>query len=290
MRPSVAWFAIPLILKIDLLTAPSAPSHPASCGPTCNETMAKLSLRQKNSQIFCCSKSLYRNLILSERENKFDEIRLCVTRIRCKGLPTHKSLVSRTNPFIIFLSDPEELIRLPRTKEEKFISKLGLARNKTKMDNNEGVLVKMRDGWPRTSVIKNTRDPDWEDLTIHFHLKMLELSASGKKYQGSMSASTKDDIDPMGALLHMAVMDHNGVEPQMIGVASISLRALLGEAGGGLGSTRRLSFERHDSKRPSSVHVEQPIVLFGREQGTLSCDFSACSNDGIPGIAWPPRE
>ena len=229
-------------------------------------------------------------MIQNEIENKFDEIHLFVNRIRCKGLPANKSLTGRTNPFIIFLSDPEEMIRLPRTWEEKFISKIGLARNKTKTDNEAGALVKMRDGWPRTSVIKNTREPEWEDLKIHFHLHMPKFSAPGRKDQGSISTSTEDNIDPMGALLHMAVMDHNGVEPQMIGVASISLRALLGEAGGGLGSTRRLSFERHDSKRPSSVHVEQPIVLFGREQGTLSCDFSACSNDGIPGIAWPPRE
>ena len=227
-------------------------------------------------------------MIQNEIENKFDEIHLFVNRIRCKGLPANKSLTGRTNPFIIFLSDPEEMIRLPRTWEEKFISKIGLARNKTKTDNEAGALVKMRDGWPRTSVIKNTREPEWEDLKIHFHLHMPKFSAPGRKDQGSISTSTEDNIDPMGALLHMVVMDHNGIDPQMIGVVSISLRALLGEFGDGLGrvnqSTRILSFERCGSTMPSSMHVEQPIVLFGRERGTLSCDFSVCTNDGISGI------
>lgn len=212
-------------------------------------------------------------------------LHLFVTDIKCSGLPEMRPHLKRTDPYIVFVADPLDILRFDRSKMEKVFMRFGITRNKTKKDKTAGTKTKLRSGWPRTPVANNSRDPDWGEYEVHLKIKRdAELGGRNRASSRSLGAGG-ERLGPKGAMLYLTVMNHDGASDQLIGTVALNLPTLCGECKAGFDAS--VKRDQHDLSKHDSdalpfdvIDIDEPIVRYGREQGRLKCTMSPWNLDG----------
>lgn len=207
-------------------------------------------------------------------------LHLFVTDIRCTGLPEMRSHMKRTDPYIVFVADPLDILRFDRSKMDKMLMRVGITRNKTKKDKSEGTKTKLRSGWPRTPVVEKSRDPDWGEYEAHLKINRGALYTVGTKGDGGERLGIK------GAMLYLTVMNYDGAGDQLIGTVALSLPTLCGECKAGFDAKRRRDPNDKSSNHDSDalpfdvIDIDEPIVRYGKEQGRLKCTITPWNLEG----------
>jgi hypothetical protein len=137
-----------------------------------------------------------------------DHLNLFISEIQCNISWENKHVSnSLPDPYICFVSDPEEIVKLKSTKQRsKLRNKLALAlRLKSRLKS----MTVTDDGWPCTSTKKQSFSPDWEDEEIK-----VEIRTHG---------SNGLPIEISGAMLHICVIDHRADGDVLLGSFSFNL-------------------------------------------------------------------
>jgi len=208
------------------------------------------------------------------------DLHIFISDMACKDLS--RVWEARQNaPYILFVSNPKNLIRLKRTKKHIVADKLrlggyaGLFRKST-------AVTQMRDGYPRTSVNKQDGDnPDWGDAEVRLSIEDPNIRCAN---------------DLAGSLLYLNVYDKQGLTPNeddyLIGTVALNLEILAkdndddGEEDeqsprGNGGRSGRPTFAKsimglgNSAPAFDMIEIDEPIVKNGKEKGRLTCSITA---------------
>ena len=209
------------------------------------------------------------------------DLHLFISDMACKDLS--RVWEARKNaPYIMFTSNPKNLIRFKRTKRQIIADKLGLGGYAGLFFKKSTAVTQMRDGYPRTSVNKENGDnPDWGDAEVKLSIEDPNIECAE---------------DLAGALLYLNVYDKQGLTPNdddyLIGTVALNLEVLAKEDGGddeedehsprgNSGGGERLAFAKSIMGSGNSapvfdmIEIDEPIVKNGKEKGRLSCTITA---------------
>lgn len=208
------------------------------------------------------------------------DLHVFISDMACKDLS--RVWEARQNaPYIMFTSNPKNLIRFKRTKRQIVADKLGLG-GYAGLFFKKSTVTHVRDGYPRTSVNKENGDnPDWGEAEVKLSIE-------------DPSIECAEDL--AGALLYLNVYDKQGFTPNdddyLIGTVALNLEILAKEDGGvdeedehsprgSSGKGGRLTFAKSIMGLGNSapvfdmIEIDEPIVKNGKEKGRLSCTITA---------------
>lgn len=197
-----------------------------------------------------------------------DTLHLLVSNIK-------SSIKKRTNltaqlgppdPYVMFVSLPEKLVRVGESKLQRFKGAFRLGANLNLATKKKaGKTTRTASGFPRTKKLTGTSNPDWgkEDL----HLVVYTRDKEG------------NPVDARGAILMLCLMDHKtSVVDNHIGSFPLNLAHMLSvrpdpeaEAGGTI-----LLGSGHNQKR--NVHImnlKQPLMKNTKQTGWISCKIES---------------
>ena len=203
------------------------------------------------------------------------DLHIFISDMTCKDLS--RVWESRQNaPYILFQSNPDNLIRFKRTKRQIVADKLGLG-GYAGLFYKSTAVTQMRDGYPRTSVKKEGGDnPDWGEAEVKLSIE-------------DPSIQCAEDL--AGSLLYLNVYDKQGLTPNaddyLIGTVALNLETLAKEDENGHGSPRNSNDggSRHTFAKSimglgnsapifDMIEIDEPIVKNGKEKGRLSCTIT----------------
>jgi hypothetical protein len=216
-----------------------------------------------------------------------NHMQLFISNVSCV---LHQSLENAIppNPYMVLVSQPEEAVRLPWTRNRKWKKLLGL---QAKMEDTQAERTKA--GWPRSSRKFATYTPNWLGEEV-------DCRVSTHTEQGG-------SLDLTGAMLLMTVMNYNPAtaEDTVMGTFSFNLANLLristgmrgqqrGSNGEGNTSSQRCKGRRvrrssvfnvfapksennlEEEEDPiAAVDISEPLLKNGREVGFLQCTVEA---------------
>lgn len=234
--------------------------------------------------------------------NRPSGLHLFISDMKCTDM--YKAFSWKVH-YIMFVTDPKELIRYDRSSKHKILDSLGLGvllrKNRSKFSS---AYHQMRDGWPCTSSCTlNPTDinPEWGDeevqLTINeenaidlkgnmLYLKVYDQVGSKRKFDDKLIGTVALNLEVLGKQKQGANMLQ---EPssRRSSFAS-SRRSSFAASRRSSVSSLRNSFQRGTSRRNSvqflsqsdvsrfdTVNIDQPILKNGKEHGRLNCSITA---------------
>ena len=203
-------------------------------------------------------------------------LHIFISDMACKDLS--RVWESRQNaPYILFVSNPENLIRFKRTKRQIVADKLGLG-GYAGLFYKSTAVTQMRDGYPRTSVKKEGGDnPDWGEAEVKLSIEDPAIQCAE---------------DLAGSLLYLNIYDKQGLTPNaddyLIGTVALNLETLAKEDENGHNYSPRNSNDggsRHTFAKSimglgnsapvfDMIEIDEPILKNGKEKGRLSCTIT----------------
>ena len=231
------------------------------------------SISMKGQEIIKCKPGDRRSQLVPAGRRKPNNLHIFISDISCQDLS--RAWEGRQNaPYILFVTDPEELVRAERSTGQKIVDKLGLGGYTERF--SQSASTRVRDGFIRTRVNKEDgENPDWGDAEVH--LKVKQVGIDGPE-------------DLAGANLYLNVYDLQGFsaneDDYLIGTVALNLQELAKDsddgddhASSGYKERKNLfkSIKGTGNSAPifDMIDIDEALVKNGKEKGRLCCTITA---------------
>ena len=171
------------------------------------------------------------------------------------------------DPYVMFVSLPEKLVRVSESKMQRFWGALRLGANLNLATKKKGgKTTRTASGFPRTKKLAGTNNPDWGKEDIH-------LVVQTRDKEGN-------PVDVQGAILMLCLMDHKtSVGDHHIGSFPLNLAHMLSirpapgaEAGG------KIFLGSGHNQKLCDIHImklKQPLMKNTKQTGWISCKIES---------------
>ena len=169
------------------------------------------------------------------------------------------------DPYILFISLPENLVRTDQSKMEMFKGLFRLGTNlHLQTKKKGGKTTRTASGFPRTKKLTGTYNPDWGTEDIHLVVRNIDNDGIV--------------IDASGSILMLCVMDHKpSVADNHVGSFPLNLAHMLTVRPTGQSKRNAeqegtiLGSGRHDNKDVHIMNLKQPLLKNTKQTGWVSC-------------------
>ena len=193
-------------------------------------------------------------------------LHILVSNIKC-SITKRNNLSAQLgppDPYVSFISLPEELVRKDRSRIEKFKALICLGTSlHLQTKQKDGKTTRTASGFPRTRKMTGSYNPDWGQETIHMIVRCKDGHDNLKSANGS--------------ILMLCVMDHkSSVADNHVGSFPLNLAHMLSvrpKAVRKLGHVPVLGVGRDQRKDIHRLNLKQPLLKNTKQTGWISCSI-----------------